>query len=91
MGKGKQEIGKVGKEQELHEAGIVTTKIHQHPTAHRSGGPRPIQEQKCRREQHRVAALRQQAGTDRAGPRESVSREASRHEASLIRHLTSWM
>jgi len=40
VGKGKQVIGKVGEEQEVRKAGIVTTKIQQHPTARRSDGPR---------------------------------------------------
>ena len=40
MGKGKWVIAKIGKEQELHKARIVTTKIHQHPSARRSDGPR---------------------------------------------------
>jgi len=31
MGKGKQAIGKIGKEKELHKAGIVTTKVQQSP------------------------------------------------------------
>jgi len=51
MGKGKRAIEKIGKEKELHEVGIITTKIQQRPIACNSGGPRAIQEQKCRGEQ----------------------------------------
>jgi len=47
MGKGRQAIEKIGKKQEFHEAGIVTTRIQQCPIACRSDGPR----QKCRGEQ----------------------------------------
>ena len=51
MGKEKWAIEKIGKEQELHKMGIVTNKIKQCPTAYRSDGLRPMQEQKRRREQ----------------------------------------
>jgi len=51
MGKGTLALGKIGKAQELHKAGTVTTKIQQHLVARCSDGPRPIQEQKHMGEQ----------------------------------------
>jgi len=57
MGKGKRAIGEIGKEQELREVGIVTTKIQQCLIACHYDGPRPIQEQKCRGEQQQWPTL----------------------------------
>ena len=91
VGKGKQAIGKIGEKQELHKVGIVTTKIQQHPTARHSDGRK--------QKQRGVASLRQQSGTGPGGsgkyqvacPGESISRQASGHEASDVRHPPSWL
>ena len=59
-GKGKWVIEKTGKRQELHKAGIVTTRVQHHPVACRSDGLR----QKAHGESSSsVAGLWQQAGT----------------------------
>jgi len=68
-------IGKIGKKQ-----GIVTIKIQKCPDACRSNGLRQKFRGEC------CSGIRQQADTDRAGPGESISRQASRHEASDVRH-----
>jgi len=44
MGKGRQAIGKIGKEKELCIAGIVTTEDPGMSIVHHSDGPRPMQE-----------------------------------------------
>lgn len=94
MGKGRQAIGKIGRKQELCSAGIVTTMILQRPVAWLWSEAKVQGESSSS-----VVSLRQQARTSNrvnpggsgrsqvAGPGESISMKASRHEAYDVRYL----